>query len=345
MDEASEEAGISYEELANLEKEFDDAELEIIRTHTLLNAPLYAKRSVLISRLPNFWPLVLEQAPPDIDQFIQPSDSAVLVSALKSIDVIRFEIPPAAPPGVSGSPRSVAIKFEFSPNEWFDNEVLEKKFWYRRAKDGWTGLVSEPVKIDWKKGKDLTEGLTDAAVKAWETENKEASSPNGDKLKGKAVAEKKTPAQAVLEKLAADTSQGSFFSWFGFRGRKVNAEESAEATKEDEERRAKIRKGEKVSSDADREPGEVQAEEDLEEEENDLVFPAGEELAIAISEDLFPGALKYFTQAQEQADLSDIDFEELDSDEEEDVDPSEILRGVRGDGDSDGERPNKKRKA
>jgi Nucleosome assembly protein (NAP) len=238
---------------------------------------------------------VLEQAPPDIDQFIQPSDSAVLVSALKGIDVVRFEIPPNVPPEMSGSPRSVAIAFTFSPNEWFDDSVLEKKFWYRRAKDGWTGLVSEPVKINWKKGKDLTDGLTDAAVAAWEAENK-VSSSNGDKLKGKVVSEAKSPTQEVLEKLAAAHSQASFFSWFGFRGRRVSAEESSEAVKEDEERRAKIRKGEKVFSDANKEPGQDPGEEDLEEEESDIVFPAGEELAIAISEDLFPGALKYFSK-------------------------------------------------
>ena len=54
---------------------------------------------------------------------------------------------------------------------------------------------------------------------------------------------------------------------------------------------------------------------------------------------------KYLAQAQEQVDLSDIDFEELDSDEDSDVDPSEILRSVRDSGDSDEERPKKKRKA
>jgi hypothetical protein len=54
---------------------------------------------------------------------------------------------------------------------------------------------------------------------------------------------------------------------------------------------------------------------------------------------------KYLAQAQEQADLSDIDFEELDTDEEEDIDPNEILQSVRDGGDSDEERPKKKRKA
>jgi hypothetical protein len=54
---------------------------------------------------------------------------------------------------------------------------------------------------------------------------------------------------------------------------------------------------------------------------------------------------KYLAQAQEQADLSDIDFEELDSDEEEYIDPEEILQSVRDAGHSDEERPKKKRKA
>jgi hypothetical protein len=287
-----------------LDKNHKTHTLPIVCTQTLLNAPLYAKRNALISRLPNFWALVLEQAPPDIDQFIQPSDSTVLVSALKNIDVSRFEIPPVASSEISGSPRSVAITFEFEPNEWFEDRVLEKKFWYRRAQDGWTGLVSNPVKINWKEGKDLTGGLTDAAVVAFEAENKgakAAAEANGTKQKGKATAEIKTPEQEVLEKLAAESSQGSFFSWFGFRGKRLTAEESAEAVKEDEGRRAKLRRGEKVNSDADKNPagsgGQDPMEEDLEDEESDMIFPAGEELAIAISEDLFPGALKYFSKS------------------------------------------------
>ncbi|KAH0547799.1 hypothetical protein FGG08_000056 [Glutinoglossum americanum] len=355
MAEQHEASGVSYEELAELEKEFDDAELEIIRAQTLLNAPLYIKRNAMISRLPNFWPLVLEQAPPEIDQFIQPSDSAVLVSALKDIDVSRFEIPPAASPEVSGSPRSVAIKFEFGPNEWFEDRVLEKKFWYRRAKDGWTGLVSEPVKINWKEGKDLSCGLTDAAVAAFEAEARGARAAavvaaNGNKQKGKATAEKKTPEQEALENLAAGSTQGSLFAWFGFRGRRVTAEESVEAVKEEDERRAKLRKGEKASSDINMRPidGDEQdsMEEDLEEDDADLIFPAGEELAIAISEDLFPGALKYFTQAQEQADLTDTDYEELDSDDDDETgDLNELLQGGKRGIGGDDEGPKKKRKA
>ncbi|KAH0553057.1 hypothetical protein GP486_006749 [Trichoglossum hirsutum] len=353
MAEASEAPGVSYEDLAELEKEFDDVELEIVRTQTLLNAPLYAKRHTLISRLPNFWALVVEQAPPDIDQFIQPSDSAVLASALKNIDVSRFEVPPVVSSEKSGSPRSVAITFEFEPNEWFEDRVLEKKFWYRRAKDGWTGLVSDPVKINWKEGKDLTGGLTDAAVAAFEAENnraKSAGAANGAKQKGKAATEIKTPEQEVLVKLAAENAQGSFFSWFGFRGRRLTAEESAEAVEEEEERRAKLRRGEKVHSGAGKDPagsgGQDPMEDDLEDEEEDIIFPAGEELAIAISEDLFPAALKYFTQAQEQPDASDIDFEELNTDEDEEAgDLNELLHSDKHGIDGEEEGPKKKRKA
>ncbi|KAK5066484.1 hypothetical protein LTR16_010037 [Cryomyces antarcticus] len=44
-------------------------------------------------------------------------------------------------------------------------------------------------------------------------------------------------------------------------------------------------------------------------------MPTGDELAISIGDDLWPGALKYFTEAQENADdeMSEADFEDDDA--------------------------------
>lgn len=250
-----------------------------------MTAPLYERRTKTISLIPNFWPLVLEQAPPDIDQYIQPSDSSLLLSSLLSLSVSNFEI--NLP---NGDPRSVSIKFEFSENEYFEDTVLEKKFWHRRANDGWTGLVSEPVGISWKKDRDLTSGLLDLVVKAWEKEkssNGRTSSATGEL----------SPEQKALKKKIDNTGMGglSFFAWFGFIGRKISAEESAEATAAEIAKRRARKEGAKAA---------IEPTEEMDDDEiNDSVdmsleiFPDGDELAIAFTEDLWPGAIKYFSKS------------------------------------------------
>lgn len=322
MAAALEETSISYEDLADLERDFDEAETEIIRQQIALTQPLYSRRSKTISQIPNFWPLVLEQAPPDIDQYIQPSDSALLLSSLTNLSVSHFE---SALP--NGDPRSVSIRFEFSANEYFDNTVLEKKFWYRRSRDGWTGLVSEPVPIKWKKDRDLTGGLLNMVVKAWNVEKR-------TKRRDKTL----SPEQKALKKKIDNTGMGglSFFAWFGFIGRNVSAEESLEATVLEREKR-KARQNSKNTSPPESDNGSVDGDEDDEIGMSLEIFPDGDDLAIAFTEDLWPGAIKYFTQAQEQDALSDADFE---SDEEDLDEPA-------GDSDdeSEDERPAKKQRS
>lgn len=263
-------------------------------------APLYINRQKTISQIPNFWPLVLEQAPPDIDQYIQPSDSALLLSSLTSLSVSRFEIE-STEEGADisgGDPRSVAIRFEFSENEYFTDKVLEKRFWYRKAKDGWAGLVSEPVPITWKKGKDLTGGLLDMVVKAWEEEQKLAQQNDGN---SKRPNNELSAEQKLLKKKIDSTGMGglSFFAWFGFIGRKISAEESKEAAAKEEEMR-KARKAIKDGKGADKD-NDSDSESEDEDDDEDIgmeleIFPDGDELAIAISEDLWPGAIKYFSK-------------------------------------------------
>ena len=233
--------------------------------------------------------MVLEQAPPDIDQYIQPSDSALLLSHLTSLSVDRFELDLSSKSKITGDPRSIKIRLEFSENEHFSDSVLEKKFWYRRSKDGSSGLVSEPVRIQWKKGKDLTSGLLDMVCDVWEAELKTANGKpathNADNL---------SPEQKALKDKIDSTGMGglSFFAWFGYIGRKVSAEENAEATKKDEEMRQLRKAGKPVPQ---------SQEDEGEEEEDDAldmmleIFHDGDELAIAFAEDLWPGAIKYFS--------------------------------------------------
>ncbi|KAI1753341.1 nucleosome assembly protein [Xylaria castorea] len=333
-----EEINATYEGLAELEREFEDVETEIIRQQYVLTKPLYEKREKLVTKIPNFWPLVIEQAPPDVDQYIQPSDSAVLLSSLNSISVSHFEIEN----GGKGDPRSIAVKMEFNENDYFENKVLEKKFWYRRSKFGYAGLVSEPVPIKWKAGKDLTQGLLDLTVKVWEQDKKQAQANGASKDKKKTKPEDWTADQKTLREKIDTFGLGgvSFFCWFGYRGEDISAEESATAIQEDKKRRADKAEG----KDPDVKEAEEEEEDDDDDDDEDEydplaleIFPDGDDMAVAFSEDLWPSAIKYFTQAQEADAISDFDFE--DDDEE--------MNEGEGENDDDGDEapPLKKRKA
>ncbi|KAF9881252.1 nap family protein [Colletotrichum karsti] len=294
------ETGVTYEELADIEREFEEVETEMLRRQYELSRPLYEKRAAIVAKIPNFWALVFEQSPPEIDEYIQPQDAALLLSALKNISVSRFELEN----GQNGDPRSIAIRFEFGDNDHFEDKVLEKKFWWRTS-ENYTGLVSEPVTIRWKSDeKDLTDGLLAAVQKVWDQ--------GGPVLSGKGKPAPTPEAQALKAKIE-ETGMGgnSFFCWFGYVGKRISAEESAAyAAKEaDELRRRKA--GEKIE----------ETPEDDEDEEDEFefeIFPDGDDLAQAIAQDLWPDALNYFTQAQEAGELSDADFETDDEEEDDD---------------------------
>jgi hypothetical protein len=80
----------------------------------------------------------------------------------------------------------------------------------------------------------------------------------------------------------------SFFTWFGFRGRKFTAEDDKIGAKAEEELRKKRKAGEDIPDEDD---------EELDEDEYEYeVFPTGDDLAVAIAEDLWPGAIQYFSK-------------------------------------------------
>ncbi|KAK3707663.1 hypothetical protein LTR37_012011 [Vermiconidia calcicola] len=324
-------APVSYEDLAFIEDEFEEVDTEIssllphnlnVRKQYELSASLYAKRSAAASKIPNFWSLVFEQAPVEIDQYVQPHDSRIFAESLISFDVRRPELDTTG----SGNPRSISVKFEFKPNDDFEDTVLEKTFWYRRSRDGWAGLVSEPVKIRWKKGKDLTEGLTDGAIALWEARKK-----IGD------TTAKGLPEYTALKKKVESWNgmNTSFFTWFGWvSGRRwVSAEESEKANAEYAELKQKRKAGARVDVPDD----EDDAEADIHDDDVE-VHQAGEELAISFADDLWPNAIKLFTQAQEddeeisEADFEDLDGEDMEDDEDGDGEPVDIRALVQDKG-------------
>lgn len=282
--------------------------------------PLYEKRNQIISQpdvQSDFWIRAFSNAPAEIDEYILPSDAAALGS-LKNLFVERFELDDKG----QGEPRSLRFTFEFrtgEENPFFENSKLVKDFYWRKQvtrtakgkRRTWEGFVSEPVRIQWKKDMDLTKGLLDAACDLAEAEKKQQQQQQQKKGR-KELPEFEKLVKKVEEVDASghehehdeededhDCMDGnspagvSFFAWFGYRGKDVSAEQSKEAYKENEERWAKIAKGEDVDDgdDGNEDDEDEEPEDDLEDAE---IFPDAEELAIALAEDLWPGAMKYY---------------------------------------------------
>lgn len=193
-------------------------------------------------------------------------DSLLLPGCLSSISVDRFELP-------AGDPRSISIRFEFSPNEFLHDTVLEKKFWWRSAPSGWAGLVSEPVNIRWKHGKDLTNGTLALACRAWQ-----------DEMAGRRRSEIRTAVDSL--KREAKHGGESFFEWFGYRGPRAAALRIPSNQTHPRGQTAA------PSSSAARN-GQDDNHGNDDDDQYDL-FPDGDDMAIAIADDLWPGAIRYF---------------------------------------------------
>jgi hypothetical protein len=169
--------------------------------------------------------------------------------------------------------------------------MLEKKFWHRQSKDGWSGLVSEPVKIHWKKDRDLTGGLLDMVCAVWEVEKSSHTSRPSSSTSSEGLAAEQTALKKKIDNMGMGGF--SFFAWFGFIGRKISAQESTEAVAAEREKRETY-KMKRVSTQK------IEDAEDKVEEEDGIgmgleIFPDGDDLAVAFTEDLWPGAIKYFS--------------------------------------------------
>ncbi|KAL4942762.1 hypothetical protein BDV06DRAFT_221866 [Aspergillus oleicola] len=308
-----------------LEQQFIRAEVEQLRQQILSYRPLFEQRAKIVSHpevASNFWIRVLSNAPGDIDEYITPADAAILGSTLKNLTVERFEVNEKG----EGEPRSMRFTFEFQTGEanpFFENEKLVKEFYWRKQvfttesgkKRTWDGLVSEPVRINWKENMDVTKGLLDAACDLFEAEKKGGERkelPEFKKLIEKLVAvEALEEDEEDEEDPLGQPSGKSFFNFFGYRASDVTAEQSAAATKEENERFEKLLKGENVEDDEADEDDDV--DDDFEEIE---IFADGADLAIALAEDLWTNALKYYVQSFEEH--PDFDFDDLEDDEDDD---------------------------
>ncbi|KAL4804929.1 nucleosome assembly protein [Aspergillus unguis] len=317
-----------------LEQQFIRADVEQLRQSILAFRPLYEQRAKIVSHPEvqnSFWSRVFANASGDIDDHLTPPDAAILHSALKNLTVERFEVNEKG----EGEPRSLRFTFEFhsgEENPFFENEKLVKELYWRKQvlttasgkKRTWNGLVSEPVRINWKKDMDVTKGLLDAACDLFEAEKKGGNRRELPEFKK--LVEKLVEVEAIEEDEEDDEdplgqiSGQSFFNFFGYRGSDVTAEQSAAATKEENEQFEKILKGEKVEDD------EADEDEDIDDDFDEIeISQGGEDLAHAIAEDLWPNAMKYYVQSFEDGpdfDMDDMeDIEDDEDDEEEESHP------------------------
>ncbi|KAK2748518.1 hypothetical protein FQN57_000651 [Myotisia sp. PD_48] len=337
-------------DLALLENDIINAEVQLLRQSIPVLRPLYARRSALVSsklKDSDFWPRVFSNTPQDVDEYIRPSDAEILATTLKNVELERFEVNEKG----EGEPRSVRLVFEFEnddENRWFTDTKLVKDFSWRkeitRTSTGkrrvWEGLVSDPVRIHWKKGMDPTHGLLDAACDLADAEKallkKESKETLTDEERMNLPEyEKLVEKMASIEAQVENEGEGddeedddvtpagvSFFAWFGYRGAAVTAKQSEIAMKDDAKKWEKIAKGEKVDEDE---------EEDNDDDDEDAlsgaeIFPDGESVTIALSEDVWPNALKFYVQSYGVADeFDDLDLENLmgGSDEDDDEDDEE----------------------
>ena len=254
--------------------------------------PLHLRRQDILSKLPTFWPSLFENAPESVAEHVHPSDLAILAS-LKSLYVDRFEIKSET----SGQPQSLRFTFEFGKNVYFEDEKLVKDFRYRDYNDGGLcGMISEPVPIKWKSKKvDPTKGLLDEAHALYGSEKACRVK------KGKSVIDlvereglwQYEKLRSKMEELDNDPDfvSPSFFNWFGYRGiqppvapvgvKKTNGE---------------------TESGIEHQTGKVDDEE--EEDDDDAgglldveIAPEGEQLAIALAEDMWPNIINYYCES------------------------------------------------
>jgi hypothetical protein len=309
----------ALKELELLDASLSDIETEAMAKKVIQMAPVLAQRQKTIEKIPGFWAVVFDNAAVELEAAITPTDTEVFAKAMTGLEVSRPEIPAGASHTDSGldkfgEPRSVSITFHFKENEWFSDRSLTKTLAFRHTKDGSTGLVSEPVRINWKAGKDLTEGLTDAAYELWSAQKQMPSQKldaalSAQDRKARDTEAKELPQYKALVKLLEEKVNGaiSFFNFFSYRGRWTSAAENDQVLAETRARREAALAGQEVEDEEEDEDEFDYAEEEAE------TFPPGHDVAVTIAEDIWPDAIDYFF-----ADSIDSD-DEIDEDEDEDV--------------------------
>ena len=293
---------------------------------------LYASRSKLLQSIPAFWPTVLGAGPDEFQAILSENDGEILASIV-NVNVERYQIKS----DTEGEPRSLRFTFEFD-SELFEDKSVTKEFEFiaNDAVQGGGGYVSKPVNFKWTKaGKkkgvnkmlDLTEQLYQAEMALAGSKEKGQWAIDHKSREGLWQFEKLREAMEKEEEKAMDgedvDSGRSFLDWFGYRGAvglvvpdatPTRAENGADGQEEDDE-----------------------DEDEMDDPTLDVeIFPAADDIASVLAEDLWPNVMDYFMQAQDE-DADDLDIDMSGSDD--DGDAPEL---VEFEGFDEDERPAKK---
>lgn len=287
---------------------------------------LYERRQKNISAIPDFWPTVLANGPEDFQNQIGPQDGEI-IDSITSMRVERYQIKS----GAEGEPRSMRFTFTFdtSKNKFFEDSTVTKDFEFVGRENGPGGLVSRPVNFKWTRaGKSAgLNKMLDLAEQLWQAEQALV----GDSKKGKnAIAIEQNEREGLwqyeklreeLDKEEDEPVQTSFLDWFGYRGA-VAASDEAKATNGDAE------ESDEEDEDDEDDDGLLEVE----------IFPAGEDVANALAEELWPDVMDFYIQAQAEDDL-DLDLEG----ESDDEDAPQLVEAADFEGFDEDEKPPSKK--
>lgn len=241
------------------------------------------KRREALKQIPGFWRNVFLNAPEEISSTYTSADVAAL-AAIEDFDVTRYQVTSET----EGEPRSLRFEFTFADNEHFGACTLVKEFEWRASEtgDGPGSLVSKAVPIKWKgKKHDLTKGMLDMAVELEAAEDTMKLSNGGkdiELVEREGLWQYEKLREAIEKSEEAGEDEETWLNWFGFRGQvekrseakdEKNGANGADADEDQEEM-------------ADFDPGLLDVE----------IFPSGEDVAIALAEDLFPDAMDFFSE-------------------------------------------------
>lgn len=303
-----------------------------VRQKEFSSRELYAKRTALISTIPNFWSEILTSGavPAVFGATLTPLD-AVILRYVTSINVERYQIKS----DTEGEPRSLRFTFEFATNRFFSDAKVVKDFEYRTDDNGPGGYVSKPVNFKWTKEakKQGMNKLLDLAEELYQAEQAYVSGViEQNEREGLWQYEKLRGELEKQENEESSEDSRSFLEWFGYRGAVNSLAKPSKPT----------------NGNANGDSKDDEDDEEEEEEDDGMldvdIFPAGEDVAVAIAEDLWPNAMDYFIQATTGDIEQGSDYE----DEDEDEEAPELVDTAEFDGFEDDEaadpRPAKKRK-
>eukprot|EP00057_Strongylocentrotus_purpuratus_P032581 XP_788102.2 PREDICTED: protein SET [Strongylocentrotus purpuratus] len=139
----------AIEEIDNVQNEIDNlnemASEEILKVEQKYNAlrqPFFENRAKLIEKIPHFWATTFTHHP-QLSMLLDEGDEDAL-QYLSKVEVKEFD-------DIKSGYR---INFFFTPNPYFENEVISKEFHLNETGDP----KSKATPIRWKPNKDLTKG-------------------------------------------------------------------------------------------------------------------------------------------------------------------------------------------